>query len=181
MFQFRRFPTYAYLIQHTLLEYCSSGFPHSEIHGSKPICGSPWLIAACHVLHRLSVPRHSPCALYSLTYVHNCIYITRIRKISVKIIFSYFCSRLISQSYPNNKRQNLDLIFFTIRITIVWLSSIVAFAFVILFSFQGAIIGIKTLRVSLHRIAYTRFARLSDFGGLERTRTSDLTLIRRTL
>ena len=32
-----------------------------------PICGSPWLIAACRVLHRLSVPRHSPCALYSLT------------------------------------------------------------------------------------------------------------------
>ena len=55
-------------IQLTLPEYCSGGFPHSEIHGSKPICGSPWLIAACHVLHRLSVPRHSPCALYSLTY-----------------------------------------------------------------------------------------------------------------
>ena len=67
MFQFRRFPTYAYLIQRTLTEYCSAGFPHSEIYGSKPICGSPQLIAACRVLHRLSVPRHSPCALYSLT------------------------------------------------------------------------------------------------------------------
>ena len=61
-------------IQLTLPEYCSGGFPHSEIHGSKPICGSPWLIAACHVLHRLSVPRHSPCALYSLTFVIYCIY-----------------------------------------------------------------------------------------------------------
>ena len=29
------------------------GFPHSEIHGSKVICTSPWLIAACHVLLRL--------------------------------------------------------------------------------------------------------------------------------
>ena len=29
---------------------------------------SPKLIAACHVLHRLLMPRHSPCALYSLTY-----------------------------------------------------------------------------------------------------------------
>ena len=55
-------------IQLTLTEYCSAGFPHSEISGSKPICGSPKLIAACRVLHRLSVPRHSPCALYSLTY-----------------------------------------------------------------------------------------------------------------
>ena len=33
MFQFRRFPTYAYLIQRTLTEYCSAGFPHSEILG----------------------------------------------------------------------------------------------------------------------------------------------------
>ena len=33
-----------------------------------PMCGSPWLIAACHVLHRLLMPRHSPCALYSLTW-----------------------------------------------------------------------------------------------------------------
>ncbi len=67
MFQFRRFPAYAYLIQRRLLQYCCSGFPHSEISGSKPICGSPKLIAACHVLLRLLMPRHSPCALYSLT------------------------------------------------------------------------------------------------------------------
>ena len=33
MFQFRRFPTYAYLIQRTLPRYCRGGFPHSEIHG----------------------------------------------------------------------------------------------------------------------------------------------------
>ena len=68
MFQFRRFPTYAYLIQRRLTEYCSAGFPHSEILGSTPMCGSPRLIAACHVLHRLLMPRHSPCALYSLTF-----------------------------------------------------------------------------------------------------------------
>ena len=68
MFQFRPFPSYTYLIQCTMLEYCSSGFPHSEIHGLADICSSPWLIAACHVLRRLLMPRHSPCALYSLTY-----------------------------------------------------------------------------------------------------------------
>ena len=42
--------------------------PHSEISGSKLICSSPKLIAACHVLHRLLMPRHSPCALISFTY-----------------------------------------------------------------------------------------------------------------
>ena len=40
-----------------------AGFAHSEIHGSKDMCSSPWLIAACHVLRRLPVPRHPPCAL----------------------------------------------------------------------------------------------------------------------
>src|SRR6202030_1192054 len=47
--------------------FCPRGFPHSEIPGSKPACGSPRLIAACHVLHRLLLPRHPPCALSSLT------------------------------------------------------------------------------------------------------------------
>ena len=42
------------------------GFPHSEILGSKPVRGSPGLIAAYHVLHRLSVPRHPPNALLRL-------------------------------------------------------------------------------------------------------------------
>ena len=43
-------------------------FPHSDSHGSKLICSSPWIIAAYRVLLRLSVPRHSPYALCSLTY-----------------------------------------------------------------------------------------------------------------
>ena len=43
-----------------------AGLPHSEIHGSKDACSSPWLIAACHVLLRLPVPRHPPCALTAL-------------------------------------------------------------------------------------------------------------------
>ena len=48
-------------------EYCSGGFPHSEIPGSMDVCSSPRLIAAYHVFRRLPVPRHSPCALFSLT------------------------------------------------------------------------------------------------------------------
>ena len=67
MFQFRRFPSYAYLIQRRMTGYCPAGLPHSEISGSMDICSSPKLIAACHVLLRLLMPRHSPCALSSLT------------------------------------------------------------------------------------------------------------------
>jgi hypothetical protein len=46
---------------------CRTGFPHSEISGSTVVCTSPELIAAYHVLLRLSTPRHPPCALSSLT------------------------------------------------------------------------------------------------------------------
>jgi hypothetical protein len=49
-----------------------AGFPHSEICGSQPICGSPQLIAAYHVLHRLLTPRHPPYALSSLTEHSRC-------------------------------------------------------------------------------------------------------------
>src|SRR6266852_5201251 len=43
------------------------GLPHSEIPGSKRACRSPRHIAACHVLRRLSVPRHPPSTLSNLT------------------------------------------------------------------------------------------------------------------
>ena len=46
----------------------SGEFPHSDICGSITICVSPQLFAACHVLHRLLIPRHSPYALISLTF-----------------------------------------------------------------------------------------------------------------
>jgi hypothetical protein len=44
----------------------AGGLPHSDTHGSTPARGSPWLFAACHVLHRLLVPRHPPNALLIL-------------------------------------------------------------------------------------------------------------------
>jgi hypothetical protein len=47
------------------------GFPHSEICGSKVAHTSPQLIAACHVLHRLCMPRHPPNALTSRLRVHT--------------------------------------------------------------------------------------------------------------
>ena len=50
-------------IHHTSTGVFPVRFPHSEISGSMDICSSPKLFAAYHVLHRLSVPRHPPCAL----------------------------------------------------------------------------------------------------------------------
>ena len=68
MFQFPGFPAYDYFIHRTLYGSSPYGFPHSDICGSKLICSSPQLFAACHVLRRLPMPRHSPYALLSLNY-----------------------------------------------------------------------------------------------------------------
>ena len=62
-----RVPFHSLWIGLWILEVFSSRFPHSEISGSMDICSSPKLFAAYHVFHRLLVPRHPPCALYSLT------------------------------------------------------------------------------------------------------------------
>ena len=62
-----RVPLLTLCIGVRILEVCSSGFPHSEISGSKDICSSPKLFAAYHVFHRLLVPRHPPYALSSMT------------------------------------------------------------------------------------------------------------------
>ena len=67
MFHFRRFPPYNYLFIIRSIPLPVLRFPHSDICGSRLMCSSPQLIAACHVLLRLPVSRHSPCALFSLT------------------------------------------------------------------------------------------------------------------
>src|ERR1700692_3677847 len=64
------FPGFAHTrlwIRQAVRRFYPRGLPHSEISGSKPACGSPKLIAACHVFLRRLLPRHPPCALSSLT------------------------------------------------------------------------------------------------------------------
>ena len=62
------FLLYDYIFIIGYLPIKTGEFPHSDICGSRDICSSPQLIAACHVLLRLPVPRHSPYALCCLTY-----------------------------------------------------------------------------------------------------------------
>src|SRR5271163_4113277 len=87
MFQFPRFAfdpyefrtKYLHLISVNASPSCDGltitdiegGFPHSEIRGSKLVRSSPRLIAAYHVLHRLSAPRHPPDTLKTLDCSHN--------------------------------------------------------------------------------------------------------------
>ena len=63
-----RVPRIRLCVQRMLRDSSSRVFPHSDISGSQLICSSPKLFAACHVLRRLPMPRHSPYALLSLNY-----------------------------------------------------------------------------------------------------------------
>ena len=137
MFQFRAFPPYTYFIQCTVHRYCLCGFPHSEISGSMLICSSPKLIAACHVLRRLLMPRHSPCALYSLT----------LRDILV-LLFGIMqaINRLLSQNcncYPHLFRCSTIKIHNSFQLPLKPSVALLSSHFNTLFSFQGAISGFE--------------------------------------
>ena len=138
MFQFRRFPAYTYFIQCTLLRYCLRGFPHSDISGSSLICSSPKLFAACHVLHRLLMPRHSPCALFSLTY--------SFWSLNLEILVLELCrfnkSLFFTKLYLPYFLKFHNLLFFDDSLE----SSLCCLAlFFSLFSFQGANQGLEPL------------------------------------
>ena len=64
-----RVPLHTLWIGVWMIRVLRTGFPHSDICGSRIICISPQLFAAYHVFLRLLVPRHPPCALSCLTFL----------------------------------------------------------------------------------------------------------------
>ena len=64
MFQFAGFASWTYVFSPGSVRRL--GLPHSDIRESTSARLSSRLFAACHVLHRLSVPRHPPNALITL-------------------------------------------------------------------------------------------------------------------
>ena len=66
MFQFPRFASFTYVFSERYP--IRGGLPHSDTPGSKLARSSPRIFAACHVLHRLLVPRHPPDALLLLKH-----------------------------------------------------------------------------------------------------------------
>ena len=79
------------------MDFTPYGLLHSEICGSRPVCGSPQLIAAYHVLLRLPVPRHSPCALCSLTMCN--LWFSNV----IKFFTLWLLIRICSLNYPTEK------------------------------------------------------------------------------
>ena len=154
MFQFRAFPSYAYLIQRTIRRYCLRGFPHSEISGSTDICSSPKLIAACHVLRRLLIPRHSPCALYSLTLRDILVLLLELCRQSTGYFRKIVIVTHIFSDVPQLKFTTFLQL--PLKPSVALLSS----HFNTLFSFQGAISSTQAPYHSPHRKRYVLFTSL---------------------
>ena len=139
MFQFRRFPAYAYSIQRTLTDDESAGLPHSEISGSMRMCRSPKLIAACHVLRRLLMPRHSPCALFRLTSHaarYAALLLWSIAVLRIMQAFSRVFLEIVLFLPVDKKFHNLRMC--ASKHTT---SSVALLVFSLLFSFQGAFLS----------------------------------------
>ena len=186
---------------------CKGGFPHSEITGSKGARASPVLIAACHVLHRLSMPRHPSEALMRLIVLsktHDRIISdprhalccqtmmsSEVRPESAGCAGLTLHSRCQSQPSPSGRTANL-------------LSSIARIGG----ARRDRTDDLMLAKHALYQLSYGPSFALSGFGGLTphwehrhpdplasppkpvraqgdgrpgQTRTADLTLIRRTL
>ncbi len=71
MFHFPTFPPHTLYIQMRVTAHDDGRFPHSDTLGSTFVANSPRLNAGSHVLHRLLMPRHPPCALTHLPTTHH--------------------------------------------------------------------------------------------------------------
>ena len=138
------------------------------------VCASPQLIAAYHVLHRLLVPRHSPCALYSLTCGNfrckDCIYaqsqVSR-SSLSSEIVTRIPGSQGCYTSLPFCSLPSHSLIHYTVFKE--QSGNYPTSAVLLLPCFYVVLPGIRFPVSSFHS------------GGLKWNRTIDLTLIRRAL
>ena len=127
-------------IHKRMTEYCSAGFPHSDILGSMAALASPGLFVDRYVLHRLPMPRHSPCALISLTFV----------RIMCPLVLVNFSTRLYCSVYPFQK---INWIFVT-------LSRCFHFTFTCI-QFSRYMVGLRGLEPPTSRLSGVRSNHLS--------------------
>ena len=177
MFQFRRFPSYTYFIQYMIP---CGGFPHSEISGSQLICSSPKLIAAYHVLHRLLMPRHSPCALISLTILSQPNQKSPIGSLISWIMQAHFRSFSLAKIVFITQLVNKKFPFMLPSHNCIIIDS--------MFSFQGTCVRVSPdlnlARDSMkHWLSFLThcFSQSLLVGGEYRDRTGDLLLARQAL
>ena len=172
----------------------SGGLPHSEITGSKPIPGSPVLIAGYHVLHRLLLPRHPPNALLALDPIQRRTGLERRSLCAAPLPIlaqSLRPARSSRKSYifPPHARVrtwNIRLVYLTWNKTAFGQAIRPPQVAPTLGGTSGSDVSLSSRLSNLVRLdgsAPHREAQRSNqgTGGSRRTRTSDLTLIRRAL
>ena len=176
MFQFRPFPSYAYLIQRTMLKYCLSGFPHSEIHGYN---GYLLLPVAYRSLSRPSSAPDAkafPLRSFQLDLSNHLL----ILKVELCRQF-YRIFEIVIVTHLYDVPQLKPSFFQTLPLERP-LCCLAYHFFITLFSFQGSIFQLL-LQPDL-KICLTPGLQIQQqllFGGPEWARTTDLTIISRTL
>ena len=112
MFHFARFasePYYPPCGRSSGADDSASAEPGCPIRRSRDLGlldGSPGLIAAFHVLHRLSAPRHPPCTLVSLTLDRH--FKTAVSSwLSTLTLLLFTCQRAAQLRSPNPRRNSI--------------------------------------------------------------------------
>src|SRR6476646_2409005 len=84
------------------------GFPIRRSRGLRLVSTSPGLIAAAHVLHRLSAPRHPPCALVLLieknTFHHYGVFKVRLTCVAGNLSRQSACPSKLNSVFERGRR-----------------------------------------------------------------------------
>ena len=138
MFQFPSFPSYSYGFTVWYIRFTLCEFPHSDIRVSMTAYVSSRHFVVCHVLLRLLVPRHSPHALFILTfvtsYLHDFFFSVSLLKLFIfsmsrSLIHQFFCSlRRINWEFVANV---LPSIFFSFLVKKLGKASSLLFSYAI--------------------------------------------------
>lgn len=100
-----------------------TGFPHSEISGSKITYISPKHIVVSHVLHQLLMPRHPPYALTNLITIKIIILIwlrfynknlNRLIATTIRLPHYQVFKELLWESYSLKTKQNIQVASFSV-------------------------------------------------------------------
>ena len=162
MFQF---PPFALTTSVTGLQ--PAGLPHSDISGSKPVCSSPELFAAYHVLLRLQKPRHPPSALvtFSLSIFD---WMNHKNFLVIKTLFYYTCSRLLVALKLQSTTNTIDSLSYTrYRLSKISSSNFTSLSFLKLvnelflsFLLADCVVRLRILTPHNHKVAASFVARL---------------------
>ena len=147
------------------------------------ICSSPQLIAACHVLHRLLMPRHSPYALFCLNFLFGSHILELLEFQNMGFIFSHLKGFPFSALFNSTLRWNRSILLPSISgKTLIFLTLQSLLHLLISKSRLFSLLSVRFYTLSLFGFQWTGLHHNQYCDGRSGwTRTTDLALIRRAL